>query len=77
MEGAKRLKEILQALGAGGRKGKATSPLPSPGCLFGGMVEERLRELERSLRETRTRVNALIFLVLAAALEQIVLRLMG
>lgn len=76
MNSEQRLKEILRALGASFRKGKTPPPSPAPGCPFGLAVEERLKNLERNLQETRTRVNALIFLVLTAVLEQIVLRLL-
>ncbi len=62
-----RLKETLQALAQGFKKRKSTSSTDT---------EDRIKELERRLEETRVRLNALIFLVLADVLEQIVMRLL-
>ncbi len=49
----------------------------SPGCAFGAIVEERLKDLERNIEEVKGRINGLIFLVIAAVVVQVILRLVG
>ena len=51
--------------------GKPTQP-PVPASL-----DERVATLERDVQETRTRVNALFFTVITAAVGQLVTRLFG
>lgn len=48
----------------------------SPGCAFGVVVEERLKEMERQLGDVKDRVNGLIYLVVGAVVVEVVLRLM-
>ena len=47
----------------------------SPGCAFGAVVDQRLKDLERSLSDFKSRLNGLIFVVIGAVLLEIVLRL--
>ena len=47
----------------------------SPGCAFGAVVDQRLKDLERSLGDFKSRLNGLIFVVIGAVLLEIVLRL--
>ena len=49
----------------------------SPGCAFGALIEERLRGMEREVREARGRVNGLIFLIIAMIIAEIIMRLLG
>lgn len=49
----------------------------SPGCAFGAVVEERLKDLERNIQEVKGRINGLIFLVIAAVVVQVIIRLVG
>ena len=75
---AERLKAELRKLG---RAKASTMPEQrravdiSPGCAFGAVVDQRLKDLERSLGEFKTRLNGLIFVVIGAVLLEIVLRL--
>ena len=71
------LKQTLRELVQGYKRQKARQQLLPPGCPFGELVEQRLKQIERNLQETRTRINALLFLVLVAIIEQIVTRLLG
>jgi hypothetical protein len=48
----------------------------SPGCPFGAVLGERLRELDEGLDEVKGRVNGLIFLVVGVALVDVILRLL-
>jgi len=72
------LKGAIARLLRGGR-GTPAPPRPAvsiaPGCAFGAVVEERLKELERSLGEVKARLNGLIFLVVGAVVLEVVLRL--
>lgn len=47
----------------------------SPGCAFGVVVDERLKEMERQLGEVKDRLNGLIYLVIGAVVVEVVLRL--
>ena len=48
----------------------------APGCPFGAVVEQRLKDLERNIGEVKARVSGLIFLVVGAVIVQIALRLL-
>ena len=48
---------------------------PKGGDSFRAVVEERLRHLEQQLGELKGRVNGLIFLVVGAALTQVIIKL--
>ena len=69
---SERLRACIGALGRG-----RSRPVPdvSPGCAFGAVVEERLRELERNIGDVKQRLNGLIFVVIGAVLVEIVTRL--
>jgi len=71
--------ELKQAIAGLVRGGKAAPGRPAvstaPGCAFGAVVEERLKELERGLGEVKARLNGLIFLVVGAVVLEVVLRL--
>ena len=47
----------------------------TPGCAFGVVVDERLKEMERQLGEVKDRLNGLIYLVIGAVVVEVVLRL--
>lgn len=47
----------------------------APGCAFGAVVDQRLKDIDASLGELRSRVNGLIFLVVGAVLVQVVMQL--
>jgi len=49
----------------------------APGCAFGAVVQERLKDLERNIQEVKGRINGLIFLVIAAVVVQVIIRLVG
>ena len=47
----------------------------TPGCAFGVVVDERLKEMERQLGEVKDRLNGLIYMVIGAVVVDVVLRL--
>ncbi len=47
----------------------------SPGCAFGAVIEQRLRDMERNLADLKARLNGLIFLVVGAVLVEVIMRL--
>jgi len=49
----------------------------SPGCPFGALVEERLKDMERNIQEVKGRINGLIFLILGLMLAEVIMRLLG
>ena len=49
----------------------------TPGCPFGAVLEQRVRDLEQNFVELRGRVYGVIFLVLGTVLLEIVLRLVN
>ena len=48
----------------------------SPGCPFGALLEERLRNMEREIGELKGRINGLIFLIVALVVAELILRLL-
>ena len=52
-----------------------TPPDMRPGCAFGALIEQQLKDLEHEIGEIRSRLNTLIFLVIGAVVVEIVLRL--
>ena len=55
-----------------GRKGAVNV---APGCAFGAVVDQRLKDIEGSLSELRSRLNGLIFIIVGAVLIEVVMRL--
>ena len=49
----------------------------SPGCPFGALVEERLKNMEGNIHELKGRINGLIFLLVGVVLVEVIMRLMG
>ena len=47
----------------------------SPASTFDALLDQRLDHLERHVEELKKRINGLLFLVLAAVLAQVVLRI--
>ncbi|MDO8636865.1 MAG: hypothetical protein Q7R34_11660 [Dehalococcoidia bacterium] len=47
----------------------------TPGCAFGVVVDERLKEMERQLGEVKDRLNGLIYLVIGAVVVEVILSL--
>ena len=47
----------------------------TPGCAFGVVVDERLKEMERQLSEVKDRLNGLIYLVIGAVVVEVILSL--
>ena len=47
----------------------------SPGCAFGAVIEQRLKDMERNLADLKARLNGLIFLVVGAVLVEVIMRL--
>jgi len=49
----------------------------SPGCPFGALVEERLKNMEGIIQELNGRINGLIFLLVAVVFAEVIMRLAG
>ena len=49
----------------------------SPGCPFGALVEERLKNMEGNIHELKGRINGLIFLLVGVVLVEVIMRLVG
>ena len=49
----------------------------SPASTFDALLDQRLDHLERHVEELKKRINGLLFLVLAAVVAQVVLRIWG
>jgi len=49
----------------------------SPGCAFGALVEERLKNMEGSIQELKERINGLIFLLIGVVLVEVIMRFVG
>jgi hypothetical protein len=67
------LKTAIAKLAGPGRHGEGTSL--TPGCTFGVVVEQRLKDIDRDLGEVKGRLNGLIFLVVGAVVVDVVMRL--
>ncbi len=72
---AEGLKQTIRRLATA--RGKQPSVDISPGCPFGAVVDERIKEVERNLGEIKSRLNGLIFIVVAAVVVEILMRLLG
>lgn len=71
--------EMVAALRRLARRPQAPPPAVSltPGCPFGAVLQERIKDLEGQLAEVKARINGLIFLVLGAVILQVVVKLLG
>ena len=49
----------------------------SPGCAFGALVEERLKNMEGNIHELKGRINGLIFLLVGVVLVEVIMRFVG
>ena len=76
---SERLHQALRRLRKNGGAGvSATLPVEvelGPGSTFEALLDQRMSSLEAAVGELKERVNGLIFLVVGAALVQVVLRL--
>ena len=73
--GAEQLTSAIRKLAGRGRGHPHPSLDISPGCAFGAVVEERLKDLDRHIDEVKGRLNGLLFLVIGAVLVQVIMRL--
>ncbi len=73
---AQELKQTIRKL-AKGAKGEKPSVDVSPGCPFGAVMDERIKEIERGIGELKSRLYGLIFLVIAGVVVEIITRLLG
>lgn len=46
----------------------------APGCAFGAVVEERLKNMEGNIHELKGRINGLIFLLVGVVLVEVIMR---
>ena len=73
-----RMRGLFLAPRGSAARGERGAPVEmAPGCPFGAVVEERQRQLEEAVREIKGRINGLIFLVVAAVVVEVVVRLLG
>ena len=71
-----KLKETIQRLASGSRTaGQPTKVDMAPGCAFGAVIEQRLKDMEHNLADLKARLNSLIFLVVGAVLVEVIMRL--
>ena len=68
----RRLRKSNDVLGAAALPGEIDL---GPGSTFEALLDQRMGSLESAVGELKERVNSLIFLVVGAALVQVVLRL--
>jgi hypothetical protein len=78
--GSQRLEAALRAFAR--RRDRHAASLAEPLAAmtpeaFRAVVASRLHALERDLAEVRTRINGLLFVVVGAAVTQVVLRVLG
>lgn len=61
------------------RTGTSGEPVidTSPGCAFGALVEERLKNMEGNIHELKGRINGLIFLLVGVVLVEAIMRFVG
>ncbi len=60
-----------------GRKSVVPERTPvdiSPGCAFGAVVDQRLKDMSEQIEELKGRINGLIFLVIGAVIVELVMR---
>jgi len=78
MESSEKLANTMRGLFLRlGGKGANPPPEISPGCPFGALVEQRLKDMERNIQEVKGRINGLIFLILGLILTEVITRLVG
>ena len=78
MKNTEKLPNLLRRLAASYHKPASFPTVDLAPCSpFGAVLEERVKILDRDLREVRSRVNGLIFLTLGAVVTQVLLRLFG
>ena len=68
-----RLKDAIRRL----RRPRTSEVDLSPASTFDALLDQRLDHLERHVEELKKRINGLLFLVLAAVVAQVVLRIWG
>ena len=68
-----RLKDAIRRL----RRPRTSEVDLSPASTFDALLDQRLGHLERHVEELKKRINGLLFLVLAAVVAQVVLRIWG
>lgn len=75
--------ELKSALGKLAMAARSSSPKEgrgekldlTPGCAFGALVEQQLRQIDLELAEVKGRLNGLIFLVVSAVVVEVVVKL--
>lgn len=71
------LKETIAKLASRSRAAVPPAKVDmSPGCAFGAVIEQRLKDMERNLADVKARLNGLIFLVVGAVLVEVIMRLL-
>ena len=71
------MKRLLLRIRNPGREDNDYAFEMSPGCPFGALVEERLRNMEGIIQELNGRINGLIFFLVAVVFAEVIMRLVG
>jgi len=71
------MRNLLLKLKDSMRKQGESSLDISPGCPFGAVVDERLKNMEQSIEELKGRINGLIFVLVGALALEIIVRLLA
>ncbi len=74
---ANSMKRLFLRVGDSRGKGAAPPLELSPGCAFGAVLGERLKEMERNIQEVKGRINGLIFLIIGLVLAEVIIHLVG
>ncbi|MBI4300980.1 MAG: hypothetical protein HY664_00045 [Chloroflexi bacterium] len=77
--GSDELKAVIRRLHWGDKRGipEHNAIDVTPGCAFGAVVDQRLKDMERRFGELRARLDGLIFLVIGAVVVEVIMRLVG
>ncbi|MBE9501415.1 MAG: hypothetical protein IMY87_03170 [Chloroflexi bacterium] len=72
----KTMRELWLKVRRPNRTGTREEPVvdTSPGCAFGAVVEERLKNMEGNIQELKGRINGLIFLLVGVVLVEAIMR---
>ena len=73
------MRELWLKVRGSNRTGTRGEPVvdTSPGCAFGALVEERLKNMEGNIQELKGRINGLIFVLVGVVLVEVIMRFVG
>jgi len=78
MRSDRKLKQALRSLlKRGGERRQVAGVDTKPGCAFGTLIEQRLSELERTIKGMKLRLLSFTLMLLSAVAAEIATRLLG